>query len=111
MRKGYVSETRSDADRRSIRYDLTVAGQAVAGRTAALVEAIETLPFERQAELSEALSTVLRSRLAARGGRAFGLCRGCAYHRRTEDSAFCVLLSLPLSLEEGDQICHEQVAA
>ncbi len=111
MRKGYVSEARSEADKRSIRYDLTETGFAVAGRTAALTEAIAALPADRQTDLAETLSTVLKSRLAARGGRAFGMCRSCAYHRTTGDGAFCALLSLPLAPEEGDQICHEQVAA
>ena len=110
-RKGYVSETRSETDKRSIRYDLTDGGMAMAGRTAALAAAIETLPADQQAALSDILAGVLTKRLTARGARAFGVCRDCVYHRKTGDGAFCTLLSLPLATEEGDQICHEQVAA
>ncbi|MEO4043186.1 MarR family transcriptional regulator [Hoeflea sp. CAU 1731] len=111
MRKGYVTETRSDADKRSIRYDLTERGVAVTTRPAALAEAIDALPGDCQKNLADTLSTLVKSRLTARGGRAFGLCCGCAHHCTTADGAFCALLSLPLAPEEGDQICHEQVAA
>lgn len=111
MRKGYVIETRSEADRRSIRYDLTEAGAESSNRIAALTAAIETLPVDRQTELVNDLSAVLTSRLAAQDGRAFGLCRTCAHHRTTGEGAYCALLSLPLAPEETEQICHEQVAA
>lgn len=111
MRKGYVFETRSDVDKRSIRYDLTKTGKAMVERTAALAVAIDTLPADCKTDLAEALATVMKFRLAARGGRAFGVCRGCAYYRTTGDRAFCALLSIPLAPEEGDQLCHEQVAA
>lgn len=111
MRKGYVTEARSEIDRRSIRYDLTDAGAQNAHRTGALSAAIETLPADRQSDLADTLSAVLTSRLAAQDGRPFGLCRTCAHHRVTGTSAYCALLSLPLAPAEADQICHEQVAA
>ena len=111
MRKGYVSETRSDADKRSIRYDLTAEGSAVLARSTALANAIEALPERDRLMLSESLSTLLGTAVTARGGRAFGVCATCAFHRAAEHGAFCALLSVRLATEETDQICHEHEAA
>jgi len=110
-RKGYASERRSDADRRSITYHLTDAGLAVARRGNALERAIDGLPAEERNGLHEALSAVLTAWLTSNGGRPFGICRACVHHRRTRDGAFCALLSLPLEPAETTQICHEQEAA
>ena len=110
-RKGYLRECSSETDRRSISYELTESGRAVAARRGALVEAIEALPGEEQARLGDALSNLLRHQLRENGTRPFGVCRSCVHHRATRESAFCELLSLKLKLAEADQICHEQVAA
>lgn len=111
MRKGYVSETRSDADKRSIRYDLTAEGSAVLARSTALAGAIESLPECERHVLSKSLSTILETAVTMRGGRAFGVCATCAFHRSAGHGAFCELLSVPLASEETDQICHEHEAA
>jgi hypothetical protein len=111
VRKGYLTERGSETDRRSISYDLTPAGTALAGRHGALARAIDALPALDQESLGANLSAILAARLAANGGRAFGICRTCAHHRVTGDGASCALLSLPLAPEETAQICHEQVAA
>jgi len=111
VRKGYVTERGSETDRRSITFDLTTAGLNLAGRHGGLVSAIDALSAREHEHLSESLSAILKGRLAANGGRAFGICQTCVHHRRTKDGAYCVLLSLPLSPEEATQICHEQVAA
>ncbi|WP_285671484.1 MarR family transcriptional regulator [Paralimibaculum aggregatum] len=110
-RKGYLRESRSETDRRSITCHLTDAGIALAARRSALADAIAALPAAQRDSLSDGLSAVLAARLEANGGRAFGLCRTCIHHRPAADGAFCALLRLPLRPEEATQICHEQVAA
>lgn len=110
-RKGYVAETRSESDRRSICYSLTATGEAVAARGSAMSAAIGSLGAARQQALQDGLAAVLAARLAANGGRAFGICRTCAHHRQTRDGAFCALLSLPLAPAEVTQICNEHVPA
>ncbi|MBY6142224.1 MarR family transcriptional regulator [Leisingera daeponensis] len=111
VRKGYLTERRSENDRRSITYDLTVPGVALADRRGVLLGAIGVLPDREQQHLCERLSQILTARLAANGGRAFGICKTCAHHRATGDGAYCALLSLPLTPEETTQLCHEQVTA
>lgn len=111
MRKGYVSERRSELDKRSISYDLTSTGRALAARQGDLVNAIDALTDAEQSYLDESLSSVLEHQIVKNGSRAFGVCRACTYHRVTEDGPYCALLSLPLLPEEPEKICHEQVAA
>ncbi|MGB3279107.1 MAG: MarR family transcriptional regulator [Pseudorhodobacter sp.] len=110
-RKGYVSERRSDADRRSISYDLTEAGKELVARHISLAKIIATLPAKQKTDLSDMLSNVLKRLLAVNNGRAFGICKTCIHHQTTGDRAYCSLLSVPLSTDEAEQICHEQVAA
>ncbi len=111
VRKGYVSEHRSETDKRSISYDLTDAGRTLASQRGRLLATIEALPNTHRAELSETLSKILESQLAKTDGRLFGVCKTCTYHRTQNGHAYCALLSLPLLAEETEQICHEQVAA
>lgn len=110
-RKGYVSEIRSEVDRRSISFGLTAKGRNAATRAGLLDAAIAGLDADAQAQLEARLSGLLRGVLAANGGRAFGLCRDCTHHRVTEDGGFCALLSVPLAPSEVSEICHEQVPA
>ncbi len=111
VRKGYLTERGSETDRRSISYDLTPSGIALAGRQGTLARAVADLTAGDQASLSASLSAILAARLSANRGRAFGICNTCAHHRVIGEDAFCALLSLPLAPEETTQICHEQVAA
>lgn len=111
MRKGYVAEHRSKTDKRSISYTVTDLGRAQIAGQGRLMEALEALPERQRRELSQVLSSVLKRQLTATGGRLFGVCKTCRYHRSEGDRAYCALLSLPLLAEEADQICHEQVAA
>lgn len=106
-RKGFVKERRSTTDRRSISYETTETGHDAAARRNALTDAIDTLTDDQKAALQAGLSTVLKARLSAQGGRAFGLCHTCAHHRVRTDGAFCALLSVKLLPHETTQICHE----
>lgn len=110
-RKGHLSETRSESDRRSISYSLTPSGRAIAARGNAMSRAIGSLEAAGQQALRDGLAAVLTARLAAHGGRAFGICQSCAHHRKTDDGAYCALLSLPLAPAEVTQICNEHVPA
>lgn len=110
-RKAYLTERRSEVDKRSISYDLTDTGRARAMRNGSLRETIEALPDQEKQYLVNGLSEILTARLAAGQRRAFGICRTCRYHRATGDGAFCALLSIRLAPAETTQICYEQVAA
>jgi DNA-binding MarR family transcriptional regulator len=111
VRKGYVSERRSETDKRSISCDLTEEARAVTARRGDLLEAIGGLPDATQAHLRDSLSTLLKRQVRQNNGRQFGICHTCAHHRVTQDGPYCALLSVPLLPEEPDQICYEQVMA
>ena len=106
-RKGYVTEARSEADKRSITFDLTEAGTMAAAQQGALERAIATLPRETQSELEEHLTSALIQLIEANGGRAFGVCRTCRHHQHSRGEHHCGLLNVVLSAEEPDQLCHE----
>ncbi len=110
-RKGYLSERRSESDRRSITFELTEAGMALAARKGGLLRVIDDLSAEERDDIRKGLSAILMARLAANGGRAFGICKNCTHHRTNTDGAYCALLALALAPEETGQICHEQVPA
>jgi DNA-binding MarR family transcriptional regulator len=101
--KGLISEEATEGDGRQRRYALTERGRA-------LVEG--WFASANEADTSEALQaarTLLRSLVAATGGKRFGLCHTCRYHAAagTGDGPFCRLLKLQLALEEAGQLCHE----
>ena len=109
LRKGLVSERRSETDKRSISYDLTAEGRVIAARRGGQIDAVDDLSDAAQAELVSSLSRILEHQLRENEGRAFGLCRTCTHHRETENGPYCALLSIHLLPEEAEQICHEQV--
>ncbi|MEZ5777677.1 MAG: winged helix DNA-binding protein [Paracoccaceae bacterium] len=108
-RKGLVAETASSEDRRVRRYDLTPEGVATLATTAPAAR--PGLTDAETQDIAEALRNLVRSEIAANGGRSFGLCRTCRHHVSTAEGSHCALLKLALLPEEADQICHEHRAA
>jgi DNA-binding MarR family transcriptional regulator len=107
-RKGYVSEARSETDKRSISYNLTPDGAQVATRSGALEDVIKALPMQDKAMLEGTLSSALLSLVTKLGGRPFGICNTCRHHRQKDGDPYCGLLELVLAPEETTQICNEQ---
>ena len=110
-RKGLVSETRSETDRRSISYALTEAGREIVDAGRPLDKAVAMLPADRIPVIEQQLGDLLRNLLAARGGKQFGLCRHCRHHEDRGNAGYCRLLEVDLEPAEKDQICHEQEPA
>lgn len=110
-RKGLVTENRSQNDRRSISYSVTVEGRDLAQSGKALDNAIASLPPGKARALEQGLGDILRTLLAARGGKAFGMCRQCRHHERRGSAGYCHLLKVDLERAETEQICHEQEPA
>ncbi|MGN6304669.1 MAG: MarR family winged helix-turn-helix transcriptional regulator [Mesorhizobium sp.] len=115
-RAGLVEKTANPGDGRSVRLDLSARGQAVLALDgmASIRQALAGLAPERQAALREGLEALMQAALAARGGRAFGICRDCrhfARNARGPGAHFCRLLEQPLEDAEAGQICQEQQAA
>lgn len=115
-RAGLVEKAANPADRRSVHLALTPAGTALlaADGIAGIRNAVESLDETTRRGLDRGLRAVLASRLAAGGGRPFGICRDCRHFGRDARGAglhFCALLRQPLGEEDAAQICHEQEAA
>lgn len=106
-RKGLAQEIPSAEDRRSIRYDITEKGAALAGAPGAVDRALDALPAPGRRALDSGLTAVLIHMLAERQGHGFGLCRTCVHHERNGANRWCRLLKTPLREEEAEQICHE----
>lgn len=100
--KGLIVDEPTDGDRRQRRYALTESGRALVESWFAPTSDVDT-----DAAL-QAARTVLRSLVAATGGKTFGMCRDCRHHLVGPGGApTCGLLKLALALEETGELCHE----
>ncbi len=106
-RKGLISETRSEQDKRSISYSVTKQGEALLRRTGSMENALSSLDEADTSALLGGLQTLVRSALRQSGLRAFGVCNTCVHHRKNGRGGFCELLDEPISSAETTQICHE----
>jgi DNA-binding MarR family transcriptional regulator len=109
--KGYVEEERSEADKRVIRFALTAKGDQATALPRALAAAAAALPPADRTALHAALEKILGRMIAQNGGQPFGLCRSCKHFSADGSGGFCRLLAEPLSPEDTNKICHEQVPA
>ena len=107
LRKGYVSEERSESDKRSISYALTDHGIAILRGKNILSEAFGNLSPTQSAALETLLSDGLRTALGSNNHRPFGQCSTCAFHINQRGKSFCKLLSMPLNTGDSEKICVE----
>jgi len=108
--KGYVTERRSEVDKRVISYELTEAGREMSGTTTPIETALSSLGKKDRQTLKQALQGVLLTVLATNKGREFGLCKNCKHHQGRDNGAYCALLNVVLTRDEVEQICHEQIS-
>lgn len=115
-RAGLIEKTANPGDGRSVRLDLTGTGRALLPLDGMKVlrKAFEQMPSPTRAAMGDGIAALVKSTLAARSGRAFGICRDCrhfAADARGPSLHYCLLLKQPLEDIEADQICQEQDAA
>ena len=111
--QGYLTRTRSAADGRSIRLDLTDKARAVLVNDLfeALVRAADTLPPGVRSEFANALQRMLGQVASERGKPPFGTCASCKHLEgdgggwEEQMSYACGFASGPLLLEELDELC------
>ena len=108
LQKGYVTEHRSQLDKRAISFELTTAGQSIAKADNPLSGALVDFPDREKGALLASLRAVLGGVLDRNDGRSFGICNTCAHHQPTPEGGFCDLLSEPLLPAETQKICFEQ---
>lgn len=106
-RKGFVEQTRSAVDKRSISYDATKNGHAALGVANDFNAALSALSASDGAALTHLLEVTGRRVLERRGFRTFGVCKTCRHHRRMKDGLTCALLDVPLTELNANELCHE----
>ena len=110
-RKGLIVERASDADKRSISYDVTPDGQGALLTSGDFQPALGSLDDEAVAAIVTALKQLAKALLRARGDRSFGVCHTCRHHRTDHEGTRCALLNVRLASTEIDRICHEHELA
>jgi len=111
VQKGYVTERRSQTDKRAISFNLTEKGNLATSESNLLSHGISKMDAKAKSGLRESLETLTRRMLQENGGRAFGICNQCRHFALRKEGGHCMLLSEDLSPPETLEICHEQDAA
>ncbi|MCK0140666.1 MarR family transcriptional regulator [Aliiroseovarius sp. F47248L] len=110
-RKGYVSEHRSQTDKRSISYNLTEAGSRCLDGQSLLERALPDIDPTERAQLDQGLQSLLRVAVRQNSFKPFGICRTCRHFQTRQNGGYCTLLEQPLEPAETAQICHEHELA
>jgi len=108
-KKGYISESRSETDKRAISYELTAKGRAATRMPGSLELELADLAPDRRDRLATALSELLAGYVAKNRSKPFGICQTCRHFSPRAKGGFCALLSERLSERDATKICHEQV--
>ena len=112
-RKGLVEKRAAASDRRSVKINLTKAGETLLtdDPLSDLEASIDALPKNKQELFGATLEGLMKNLLHRRSGKAFGACKTCRHFRRDKNQGapfFCSLLSEPLSTSDSEMICAEQ---
>jgi DNA-binding MarR family transcriptional regulator len=111
--QGYLARTRSEADGRSARLDLTNKARAILAEDpfGALVQAAGAVPPSARGHLANALERMLGHVARERSKRPFGSCTSCEHLegdgccREGEPRYQCGIVGAPLTEAELQQLC------
>ena len=109
--KGYVTERKSQSDKRTISFDLTAKGHDAAQMPDIMTDHLTKMDRGARDRLLETLRALLIPLLADNDGKPFGVCKTCRHFAPRDTGGYCGLLSADLSHEDTSHICHEQVSA
>lgn len=108
--RGFLQRSPDLTDRRIVHFDLTPEGETLLSEhLQGTLDLLEDLSPAEQQTVENALQLLLNRMVQRQGGKPFGVCKTCKYHRSNE-SAWCSLLQLPLEHPAPDKICREHVA-
>ncbi len=115
-KKGLVTRTPSERDKRSVDVALTTAGKKIIKNDPLLnlADEIRTATNEKPETTQQVLEKILKQLLKENDGRAFGQCKNCRYFKNhvrqsAKEPNFCALLEVGLSEQDSEKICAEQV--
>jgi DNA-binding MarR family transcriptional regulator len=103
-RRGFVSKSVDEADRRRIHLRPTAAGRKLLRASYPPAAWPADMDWEG---LQAALDDLLRAIVAGNRFRTFGQCRTCRFHEQRDGGLWCALLRLKLSTAQAEQICQE----
>ncbi|MEQ8400002.1 MAG: helix-turn-helix domain-containing protein [Roseitalea porphyridii] len=117
--RGYLVQTPSPHDGRSVRLDPTETARAIAPKDpmTALVEAADALPPGVRGAFAATLQQMQAKVAAAKGRPVFGTCKGCRHFKgdgccRDGQPAYaCGFVDQPLAKDELEELCINYAAA
>ena len=111
VKKGYVTEQRSETDKRVVSFRLTDIGMSVTAASNPVSDGVSSMSETAKNNLMSSLETLVRSLISKNEGRAFGVCNQCKHFESRPNGGHCTLLSENLTALDAAKICHEQDAA
>lgn len=111
---GFLVSSRDPRDRRSVRFSLTKAGEALLADDGAcsLVAAVSELPADEREQLIGSMRRIAGEIAARHGEPCFGCCHDCRHLRDGEDCPnFCEQVGAPVKLEDQYLLCADFEAA
>ncbi len=107
---GFLVSSRDERDRRSVRFSLTTAGEALLADDGAysLVEAVSALPGGQREMLIDAMRRIIGEIASRHGEPCFGCCHDCRHLREGADCPnFCEQVGAPVKLEDQHLLCAD----
>jgi len=106
-RRGLLARTRSEHDRRSVRFELTEAGRAMLAQDPLrdLIDVIARLGSGERDRFLQTLSRLAAALAERRQAPAFGTCRDCTHFTTSEGTAYCACMAADLALEDIGRLC------
>lgn len=112
-RRGLVTRTRSERDRRSVCFDLTSKGRAMLERDPLrdLVGLIDGLGYAESARFLMTLSRLASALAVRRAVPSFGTCRDCSHFATSGDTAYCACMAAELAADDTQKLCASYTPA
>ncbi len=110
--KGYLTRMRAKEDRRSVRFELTEAGQDMLARDPLrhLAQSIGRLDCAARDALARALPALAVDVAAERGAHAFGTCGDCRHFSARQSGGHCACVAAELTPDEIGKLCASYAA-
>jgi DNA-binding MarR family transcriptional regulator len=106
-RRGLVTRTLSERDRRSVCFDLTLEGRAMLEHDPLrdLVGLIDGLGNAESTRFLMTLSRLASALAAQRHVPSFGTCRDCSHFGTSGDAAYCACMAAELAADDTQKLC------
>jgi len=110
-RRGLVVRTRSERDRRSMRFDLTDEGHGMLGQDPLrdLIRVIDRLGSAESARFLMTLSRLASALAMRREVPSFGTCRDCSHFGTSGGAAYCACMAAELAAEDIEKLCASYI--